>query len=311
VSLILLVVILTACSGEVSDEPGVRDLTRSYALPPDGGFQLVTPDLEVQPFSEVFWCYYGTWSEPDVGVDFAQPLFSAYNHHAFVQTASIEDPPDGTTIECTDSAGMIDTQPLFELTGSSVTDDGNYLPLPPDTAIRLSEGQRWVIESHFVNPTPDILLVNTAFNFGTTPVEEVEHWASSFEFDLGPPLIPNGGLHTEVFDCVFPNAVSIISLSGHMHGHGHSFTVDLVGGEGDTRIYEVEEWYEEYRDYPPMETWDLGEVELSSSDSLRITCTWDNNSGLELAFPDEMCTAKGLAAPLDSPATCTSGDESP
>ena len=297
-----------ACSGEVSNDPSVLDLTRNYAPPPDGGFQLATPAVEVQPFSEVFWCTYGTWTEADVGVDFMQPLFSAYNHHAFVQSATIEDPPDGTTIECTEDAGMVDTQPLFEMSGSSLTSDGNYLPLPPDTAIRLNEGQRWVIESHFVNPTPDILLVNTAFNFGTIPVEEVLYWASAYEFDLGPPLIPDGGLHTEEFECVFPNTVSLISLSGHMHGAGDSFTVDLLGQQGDSRIYEVEEWQEEYRDYPPILTWDLGEMELTTEEALRITCTWNNNTGLDLGFPDEMCTAKGLAAPLEGPVDCGNAD---
>jgi len=300
----MVVFILLACAGEVSEGPEVRDLTREYALPQGEGFQLVTPAVEVQPYSEVFWCTYGTWSEPDVGVDYMQPLFGAYNHHAFVQSASADDPSDGVTTDCTEYAAMVESQPLFDMTGSSIGADGNYLPLPEGVAIKLEEGQRWVIEAHYINPTPDILLVNTAFNFGVMPADEVQVWASSYEFDLGPPSIPADGLYSDSFECSFDSPVSLLSLSGHMHGYGDSFSIYKVSGETESLIYEVEEWEAEYREYPPVLSWGLDEMVLEPTDSLRINCTWDNNSGMELGFPDEMCTAKGLAAPLDGPIGC-------
>ena len=128
------------------------------------------------PFEEVFWCYYGTYTGEKVGVNFVQPFTSAYNHHTFIQAAQEGDPADGELVDCSDYSGMEKTAPLFDISGNSLTADGNYLQLPEGVAITLNSGQRWLIEAHFVNPTAETLLVNVAFNVGVVPEDEVETW---------------------------------------------------------------------------------------------------------------------------------------
>ena len=55
----------------------------------------------------------------------------------------------------------------------------------------------------------------------------------------------------------------------------------------------------------------IGQVELDTFEALLVECTWENNTGLELVFPDEMCTAKGLATPLEEPVGCTDSEHPP
>ena len=139
---VLLWLLMGACAPPEEEDDGVIDLVVQAQAPPEGGFQLTTPALEVAPHEEVFWCYYGTYTGETVGVDFVQPFTSPYNHHTFIQAAQDDDPADGELVDCSDYSGMEKTTPLFDISGNSLTADGNYLPLPDGVAIPLRSGQR-------------------------------------------------------------------------------------------------------------------------------------------------------------------------
>jgi len=303
----LFVPLLVACSGSDDTGEGTLDLTRDVAAPPEGGLQIMTPDLSVPPESGIIWCYYGTYTGDTVGVDFLQPFASAYNHHVFIQGAQENSREDGTLEECTDVAGMDQSSPLFEFTGTSLTSDGNYLPLPDGTALQFLSGQPWVIEAHFINPTARELLVNAAFNLGFTPADQVERWAGSWQFDIGDLAIPAGERTSREFDCKFGQDVELLSLSGHMHENGEAVLVDWIHEGGEENLYAETDWEPEYRDHPPLRTWEPGEMLIDALDSLRTTCTWNNTTGSTLSFPGEMCTAKGLALDIQAPLFCVDG----
>ena len=297
---------MTACTPP-EEEDEVLDLVRAAQPPPEGGFQLATPPLEVPPFEEVFWCYYGTYTGEKVGVNFVQPFTSAYNHHTFIQAAQEGDPADGELVDCSDYSGMEKTAPLFDISGNSLTADGNYLQLPEGVAITLNSGQRWLIEAHFVNPTAETLLVNVAFNVGVVPEDEVETWAASYQLDLGPPQIGAGEEVTQSFDCAFPSEVSLLTLMGHMHQYGLDMAVDIVNDQESERIYTVDHWEDEYRDFPPIQAYDMGELVVAENETIRTTCHWFNTTQQDLGFPEEMCSAKGIAAPMSEPVFCVDG----
>jgi len=300
--------VLLGCPGSTTDtSERTLDLTRAYRDPPEGGLQLVTPDLVIAPYSESFWCYYGTYTGETVGVDFLQPFVSSYNHHTFIQAAHADAPADGTVEECPDIGGMDQTSPLFEFTGTSLTSDGNYLPLPEDSAIKFREGQRWVIEAHFINPTPNTLIVNTAFNLGFVPYEQVTNWVGSWQFDIGDLTLPAGEETTLTFDCDFKKEVSLLTLVGHMHENGRRHKVDLVHSEQSQVLYEVTEWDVEYREFPPLSSWEPGELIIQAEDILSTACTYENVHGEDLQFPQEMCTTKGLAMGLEDAVFCVNG----
>ncbi len=296
-----------ACNGGADTGLEVLDLTREVADPPEGGLQIVTPDMRVEPKSAVIWCYYGSYDGPTVGVDFLQPFASAYNHHVFIQGAGENVRDDGVLEACTDVAGMDQTSPLFEFTGTSMTADGNYLPLPEDVAVQFLAGQRWVIEAHFINPTDSVLLVNAAFNLGIVPVERVDRWAGSWQFDIGDLNLPASEQSIRSYECDFGQEVELLSMSGHMHESGRELQVDWVHDAGEETLYQELDWQPVYRDHPPLRTWEPGEKPISSTDSLRTTCTWQNESDQALTFPEEMCTSKGLALDIQAPIFCVDG----
>jgi hypothetical protein len=301
-------VLLTGCPGSVSDTGGeTLDMTRAYRDPPEGGIQLVTPDLVIEPYSETFWCYYGTYTGETVGVNFLQPFVSAFNHHTFIQAAHQNAPADGTVENCEDIGGMDQTSPLFEFSGTSLTSDGNYLPLPENSAIKFQQGQRWIIEAHFINPTPNTLIVNTAFNLGFVPYDEVEVWVGSWQFDIGNLLLPAEEETTLTFDCDFKEEVSLLTLVGHMHEHGRNHVVELLQGNAAQTLYSIDEWEAEFREFPPISSWEPGDLPIGADDLLRTHCTYENSGEEDLQFPQEMCTTKGLALGLEDAVFCVNG----
>ena len=305
---LLLSAVLLGCPGSVSDTGGgTLDLTREYRDPPEGGVQLITPDLVIEPYSEMFWCFYGTYTGETVGVNFLQPFVTSFNHHAFIQAAHETAPADGSVDLCPDIGGMGQTTPLFEFTGTSLTSDGNYLPLPDDSAIKFRQGQRWVIEVHIINPSPNTLIVNTAFNLGFLPYDEVENWVGSWQFDIGDLTLPAGQETTLTFDCDFKQDVSLLTMAGHMHGHGRKHEVELLHEGASEVLYSVEGWHDEFRDYPPLASWEPAEQAIGADDVLRTACTYENSGDSEVAFPQEMCTTKGLAFGLEDPIFCVNG----
>jgi hypothetical protein len=307
---LLVLLCLGACSSD-NEDSGIQelDLTRVYREAPEGGEQWLVPNMIVEPFSEEIFCYYGTHHGETVGVNYLQPFMSSHNHHAFIQASDRNDRADGTLELCTSVGGMEQTSPLFEFTGSSFTSDGNYLALPEQSAIKLKEGQQWVIEAHFINPTPDRIIVNAAFNLGFVPVESVERWTASWQFDIGDLLLPAGQESSLEFQCGFPKEVSLLTLAGHMHEFGRKQVVDLVQDNEETRIYAVEDWIPEYRDYPPLSSWEPDELHITPDEILSIGCSWENTAQEDLVFPQEMCTAKGLVLDTEDAIFCVNGTQ--
>jgi len=304
----LLCLLCLAC-GASPEDSGIRtrDLTRVYRDAPEGGEQWLVPTMTLEPYTEEIFCYYGTYSGETVGVNYLQPFMSSYNHHAFIQATDQIDKPDGSLEMCTSVGGMQQTSPLFEFTGTSFTSDGNYLPLPENSAIKLQQGQQWVIEAHFINPSPDRILVNAAFNLGFIPTEQVDRWTASWQFDIGDLTLPAGQETSLDFECGFAQDVSLLSMVGHMHEYGRHEEVDLLREGLEERIYEVEHWEPEYRDYPPLTQWAPDALQIGAEDRLSVHCTWENTEENDLAFPQEMCTAKGLVLDVEKAIFCVNG----
>ena len=143
---------------------------------------------------------------------------------------------------------------------------------------------------------------------GTVPVDEVEHWAAPVRMDSGIVELPPGEATTASFDCVWPTDVTVLSLGGHMHEHGTSYEVDHVQSDGSIdRLYDINPWDEEYRDFPILENWGDGALQVDAGESFRTYCNWFNATESVLTYPDEMCTTFVVAYPLESALSCVNG----
>lgn len=289
----------------------VLDVREDFPDAPQPGHEIRAPSFEVPPYSEVFWCYYGTYTGPTVGVTWFQPLQSnQYSHHNLLRNVTDGGLPDGTMIECPATGSMYDYAPLFEGVGIEPGESAtNWLEMPDGVAIQFMEGQKWVLDMHYVNPTDKTLIVQNGVNMGTVAVEDVEHWAAPVRMDGGIVELPSGEATTVAFDCEWPSDVTVLSLGGHMHEHGTSYEVDHVRSDGSIeRIYNVDPWDEEYRDFPLLENWGVGELEVAAGESFRTYCNWFNATEELLTYPDEMCTTFVVAYPLDTALSCVLGE---
>ncbi len=315
----MLAILLSACgpdAGPVAGagtDPDVIDLRMDWPDPPEGGLQILTPDLEVGPYEEVLKCAYGAWDGPDMGVVSMVPLHpQQFHHHSLLKDAPPSDPNEaGELVDCggpEDSGGM-QKAPLFHaVLIDELQGDGDFLALPDGLAMRLPAGQRYSADLHYVNTTDKRLLVNSAFNLGLVPADQVERWMSSFEHDIGALDIPTGGAFSASFDCPVGDATSILSVSTHMHSYGTAYRIELVRADGSTQtLVDVPEWDPDYRYLPPRGDFQPGEVAVGPGDTLRTTCTWFNGTDQTLTFPTEMCTTSGVALDLEAPLYCEDG----
>jgi hypothetical protein len=294
----------------------INDQTMQHPAAPEGGYQIATPAMKIQPYSEIIFCYYGTYEGPDVGVvDFIPYTHPQFNHHSVLRTQYGEEAENGDLVACGESMDDPDRQPdeipggetlmqTVHVKGEPAT-KGDWLALPEGYAVKLESGTRWVIDTHFINPTDEIVLVNDTMNFGLVPASEVTDWVAAMEFK-GSVDIPAQSEFTRSFDCTWEEDYDILSLFGHMHHLGKSFTTDWTHDDKTERVYDVPDWLPEYRENPRniLKHYAPGEFKVTAGDVFTVSCTWDNPSASPVTFPEEMCSLHGAISSSDAPLTC-------
>lgn len=312
----LLAVVLTGCTvapeqvaAPADDVPcdGV-DLRQSYDVRYPDGLQIVTPTLVIPAGSEVLWCFYGTWEGEDAGiVGFQRRAPEQHLHHLNIKTVADDDPhADGELVDCTsiEEQATHGTDLIAESGGGLGADE---LDLPEGVALGLNAGTRWVTDVHYINTSNEPICVNAAYDFDLVPADEVDAMAAAVELDVGHFEIPPGPEVTLRTECTLPADLEILSMVGHMHERGRRHRVELLQDGQATELYQVDPWLPHYQYDAPIETFALGEVQAAEGDVLAMDCTWENETGGVLGYPDEMCQTQAVAWPLDGPIQCEGG----
>jgi hypothetical protein len=298
-----------------ADPAAPVDLRRAFPPPPEGGAQLVTPEYVIEPSTEVEWCWFSTWTGPTTGLRAQWTYQSPHGHHVVVNATSApaDAYPDGSALDCTDPGAlpMTDLQPLLiGGTGNAETPDGpeSELVLPDGMAVRLQEGQRIVLQSHYVNTTAEPILVQDALNLALVDPDAVATWTAPF-VHLDVDLAVARGHHALEFDCAWQQEVDLLFLAGHLHEHGSAYALTLTPADGGPprALHEVAEWDPAMRDVPPVTEYAPGELTIHPGDLFTTRCEWDNETDHVLGFPEEMCVTFGMAYPLEAPIVCASG----
>ncbi len=306
--------LLLACTGGET-ETEYTDLRHDWPDPPEGGIQYKMPDLEIPAYTDMMACFFGTYEGEDIGIDMVETFQDeSYGHHVILLGTSADsvEYPDGTVIDCSteDQLDMDDLSPLFIPAGAGDDESGlGDMDLPDGMAIKYKTGARWILQSHYINPTDTPFITADAVNVGFVPADEVETWVAPFVNNVMDVDLPANQETTTVMECEWEKEVSVLFLLGHMHEWGSAFQLDWIKADGtEETIYEVPEWTVEYRDEPPVETYDVDSFTVQPGDRFRTTCTWDNDTDEALGFPAEMCTSTGLVYPQTVPIMCTDGE---
>lgn len=303
------------------NESGLLDLSLDIPSPPEPGYQFGSPIIELDPYSEVNLCFYGTYEGPTVGVNFMTPFApDDITHHAILMAIYDDEYEDGELIDCLAQGedNMPVYSPLFEAVGLD-TEGGepwetdpygglNWIDVPEGVAFKLESGQRWALDLHYINTSEKTALVNTAFNVGTIPEEEVVHWAGPLNFDAGIINL-EPGTTADIFDCPWEEELTVLSIMGHMHEFGSYYGVDWKKADGnDELVYTVDEWTADFKDYPKITYIEPGDIVVSPGDSFTTHCEWYNPTDGVLSNPAEMCTTVVVAYPIEKPLTCIQGE---
>lgn len=300
-----LLLVLLACTDDPgADTAGAED---AFPDPPEGGMQLITPELEIPPYTEKEYCWFGTYEGATVGLHASQGFQAEGGHHVLMLGTNYlpEEHPDGELIDCTekDSIDMLRMEPLF-IQGSYDPAYAEAASLPPGMAIELKQDQRWIVQTHYINTTGETLLARDALNMAFLEEEEVETWAATLAHSTIGIDLPPGQETSVTVDCEIEEELHLLNISGHMHEHGTSFSAVLQRDGVSETLYEVPQWTAEYRDDAPMTDFGADPLALHVGDRLLTTCTWFNDSETALGFPAEMCATTGVAWPLRSASTC-------
>lgn len=300
--------------GLTDDAPEIDavDLRRAVPAPPEGGLQLVTPDYVIEPYTEIALCWFSTYVGPTAGVHAQWSFQSQYGHHVALDATNTGayEHADGDVVECTgeDALQVATLVPLLVGgTGATYGPEGpeGELVLPQGMAVELEQGQRIIVQSHYLNSTDAPILVNDAINLELVDPSEVATWTAPFVHSATALSIGEGPQALE-FDCAWQGDVDLLFLAGHMHESGTSFETALTRADtGQTEsLYRVADWDPAYREAPPVNEYAKGGMRVHAGDAFTTRCAWDNDSGGVLGFPEEMCLTFGMAYPARQPIVC-------
>ncbi|MCO4772672.1 MAG: hypothetical protein KDA24_21755 [Deltaproteobacteria bacterium] len=301
---------LAGCPAEGGeDEP--MDLRRDFPASPDGAYVITSPDYVIPGGTEKQFCVITTYTGPDVGIVTSYSFQSQMGHHAtiFGTNATERDFPDGTSWDCTtlESLDMTSLDPI--IIGGVITDDTDGIAgsfsLPDGMAAPLKDGQRIILQSHYVNTRPEPVLVKDQNQFEVVPEAEVTTWSAPLIATVTDFSIPaNTESYTLEFDCNYDDEYELLFIGGHLHEWGKSFRTSVTRNGVTETVYEVEEWEPVMRDAPLYNNYERGEFVLAPEDTLTTECTWTNNEDEALEFPAEMCVTFAMAYPARVPIIC-------
>jgi hypothetical protein len=310
-----LLALLAACGSPDTDggaEP--VDLRREFPAASAGAIVWDTPEYTIPAYTEQELCFIGTYTGDDVGIHAQISYQSLHGHHValFGTTASERDFPDGTSWDCTKPEDLDMTQMEPIIIGGDIQENEEGVQvefvLPDGMAAKLKSGQRYILQSHYVNTGPDPILVNDQMQLEVIPVEEVTTWSAPLVNTITDFVIPAGEMgYNRTFDCTFDGAYTVLYIGGHMHEWGTHFRTDLTRAGETSTIYEVPEWDPIFRDAPVYESYGDGEFVVQAGDVFTTSCTWDNDEDRDLEFPSEMCVTFGMIYPATVPVICEPG----
>ncbi len=297
---------------EVEPDTGMVDAIPDAPAAPDGAVRVETPDIIAEPYSDVIWCFLGSFPDREarIAIDYA----AMYEHPTFghhIQFNGIRDGaghldlPDGSLVDCSDAQEtMLATQQILSL--NKVVGDGlgGQMVLPEGMAVPVEPGARWLLEYHVVNPTGRRVRTRGILDLRETDPANVDTWASAWTFNRSGFELPPGEATTVTVDCSWPQDATVFAIMGHMHERGRSMSVDAVAPDGSTqRIYDVPEWVEKYR-YAPLISDLGGGFSLLAGTRFVTSCDFFNDTSHSMTFPEEMCVSTGLFAPAEAPIFC-------
>lgn len=306
----LAVAVLAGCGSAEQIPAADAQFIAGFAPPAvqPGYTRFVSPPLvDIKPGTNEEYCQWITLpadQERDVLSVIGEQ--SRGGHHALLYASTRTDMPVGETHPCTED-DMVSFSFLGAIGGEGNTTD--ISGLPSGLIFRLRKGLSLVINSHYLNATPNSISGQVVLDVkfaDPTP----DHTVADLFANNGAGFAVEPG-ETASYDanCVLKQDLNFAMVTNHMHGYGISATTELIRQDG-THVELVTDSV-----WPPEQEFNPRYVRFSQAaplvghkgDTYHTRCTWKNTSGSPLAFPNEMCTGAGFYFPGNGMIVCSEG----
>jgi hypothetical protein len=268
-------------TGGCGDDNFVRDVS----LPrPDRGFQLNVGPFQVIPNSEVQDCYY--FKVPIDAPMYVHRIEVALNpgsHHMnlFKFVGANSGHTDGEIQRgCWDAVAFESWDLVYNSQNTGTTD----WTLPPGVSHYFEPGEMFMLQTHYVNATTQ----KTTLGVGKVVVNFYEADPADALNKLGSMFANNRGIRLPVnqessftAQCLVPNDVNFVAMSGHFHSRGEEFDIGIIqnaAGDGYHNEYTSTDWAN-----APFTTFSPGEP-CPAGGGLQYTCKFFNNTNDVITF---------------------------
>ncbi|MDQ3366266.1 MAG: hypothetical protein M3680_12640 [Myxococcota bacterium] len=306
----LFVSALAACGGGGSSADGGGDA----ALPVDGsiqpparGFQIITPDVVIQPNQEITYCYYFRTpnTEPMAIKKWVSEMTPGSHHLIMFTTANDKMPPGTMSAANCGFGGDVANTPRWTYSAQTASqtmslpaDDGTGKPL----GIDIAASSAGFVQMHYFNPTDQPITAHVTINAEALAAGEAYTKTAAYVTYNNNISIPAGATNdVESQSCNAPPAGTRFWL---MSTHAHKQAIKTEVLDGSDMVFSSTDW-----EHPEAVTWMAAPFKTFDSGKVTYRCTYNNPNPYSIssgdsAATDEMCMASGYYFPATKPLIC-------
>jgi hypothetical protein len=185
--------------------------------------------------------------------------------------------------------------------GAQSTHGDSMVDLPDGVAVKVAGGAVLLMNTHYLNASPEPRQTTARINLYTVPKEEVRAEAGVM-FLYNPFIrVPEGGTASARLRCRINQDITLVNAQSHMHQRGVGYVAELLapGSASDAaipeRIYENTAWEE-----VPVKRFAEGKP-IAAGSFIDYRCDYRNTEGREIlqgpSARDEMCMFLGAYYP--------------
>ncbi|AUX41291.1 hypothetical protein SOCE26_027010 [Sorangium cellulosum] len=291
---------LAGCSSGGTGDPS-PDSDLLEPPPPGAGVQYRMVST-VAPGQEIERCKLFVAPPEGLYVQRDEVRFSSGSHHVILYKTAYREIPaetregiavDATEVHDCNRGATAAWEITGVIAGSQSYEGESFLgELPDGVALRVEPGTVLVMNTHYLNATPEPLEADARVNLHTILPEQVEQEAGML-FHYNPFIrVPAQGEASSRMRCPIAEDISLVRVQSHMHRRGVGFAAHHVrAGGGMDEIYTNEAW-----EQVPVKVFDTP-LEVKAGEALDFRCDYVNTEPRDVAqgltTRDEMCMLIG------------------
>lgn len=274
--------------------------------PPDNGFRIVSPDIELVPGEEATYCFYfRTPNDRPLAIHEWSSSMTPGSHHMIMFLTQTDAQPPGTL--SADNCGFGTAGGATVWTYAAQTPEAN-ITLPEDDGAGLPLAQEVpanspaFVQMHYLNATDNNLKAHVTIDATALADGVAFTQTAAFVTYNATISIPGNTVgHVESRTCNVPDGAKFWLMS--THSHKQSVHTDVK--DGDAMVFQSDDW-----EHPGEQTFMTPDAFYTfATDRITYECTYDNASMRTItsgdsAVRDEMCMATGYYFPATRPLFC-------